>query len=134
MESAVEPETKRMKYDVLTETEEEVTIAIPKPMAKKIYRIPANTGLYAKSVSGLAVIVALLFVPLITLPGLVILALFAEVYSQYTKSHSKKSILGISSGSRTRKRTALHVSDAEKRRIALRSIRQPPFIRRRNKT
>lgn len=80
MERAVEPETQRMEYDVLTETEEEVTIALPKQKARRIYRAPINMGLYAKPFSGLAVIVALLFVPLITLPGMVILVLVAEVY------------------------------------------------------
>jgi hypothetical protein len=80
MERAVESESKRIEYDVLTETEEEVSIALPKQKAKRIYRAPTNTLRYAQPLSGLVVIVALLFVPLITLPGMVILVLVAEVY------------------------------------------------------
>ena len=39
-----------------------------------------NLSLYAQSLSGIVMIVALLFVPMITLPGLIILVEVAEVY------------------------------------------------------
>ncbi|MHA2027076.1 MAG: hypothetical protein ACW98U_14340 [Candidatus Thorarchaeota archaeon] len=80
MERAVEPETKKFEFEVVTEIEEETPITEPKQKAKRIYRAPGNTLLYAQSLSGFAVIVALLFVPLITLPGMLILVLIAEVY------------------------------------------------------
>jgi hypothetical protein len=78
---------------------------------------------------------ATLLMPVFWIPGLVILVLPIEVYlldwvhSQYSKSHVKRSLFGISSGSKGRKRSALRVSEAEKRRIALRKLRQPPFVR-----
>ncbi|MHA2386475.1 MAG: hypothetical protein ACXAEE_09735, partial [Candidatus Thorarchaeota archaeon] len=80
MERAVEPETKTFEIEVVTEVEEEVPIAEPKQKAKRIYRALGNKLLYAQSLSGFVVIVALLFVPLITLPGMIILVLVAEVY------------------------------------------------------
>ena len=80
MESVVESESKRTEFEVLTETKEEVSITEPRQKARRIYRAPANTLLYAQPLSGLAMIVALLFVPMITLPAMVILVLVAEVY------------------------------------------------------
>ncbi|MHA2150326.1 MAG: hypothetical protein ACXAAN_16940 [Candidatus Thorarchaeota archaeon] len=80
MERVVEPESKRIEFDVLTETKEKVAITGPTQKARRIYRALIDLGLYAKPLSGFAVIVALLFVPLITIPGMVILVLVAEVY------------------------------------------------------
>jgi hypothetical protein len=80
METVVEPERKMLEFDFLTEPKEEVSIALPEQNARRIFRTPINMGLYAKPLSGLAVIVVLLFVPMITLPGMVILVLVAEVY------------------------------------------------------
>ena len=80
MAKVVEPKRKRIEFDVPTETKEEVTIALPKKKARRIYRTPLNLGLYAKPLGGIVMIVALLFVPLITLPGMIILVLLAEVY------------------------------------------------------
>ena len=78
MESVAEPEKMKFEIDtVLDEREDFVTIEVE---SKRIYQVPRNTLLYAQSLSGFAVIVALLFVPLITLPGLFILVLVAEVY------------------------------------------------------
>jgi hypothetical protein len=68
METVVEPERKIFEFDVLTEPKEEVSIALPEQNARRIYRAPIYMGLYAKPLSGLAVIVVLLFVPMITLP------------------------------------------------------------------
>jgi hypothetical protein len=80
MERVAESQSERMEFDVLTESEEEVTIALPKRKARRIYRAPLNVGLYAKPLSGFVAMVALLFVPMITLPGMVILILVAEIY------------------------------------------------------
>jgi hypothetical protein len=80
MERAVESETKTIDFEIVTDSEEEVAIVKPKKKAKRIYRVPGNTHLYVQSLSGFAVIVALLFVPLITLPGMILLVLVAEVY------------------------------------------------------
>ena len=80
MQTVVEPESKKMEYDVLIEPKAEVSIALPKEKARRIYRAPTDMGLYAKPLSGLVAIVGLLFLPLITIPGMVILVLVAEVY------------------------------------------------------
>ena len=80
MERAIESETKTIVFEIVTDLEEEVAIVKPKQEAKRIYRVPGNTLLYVQSLSGFAVIVALLFVPLITLPVLILLVLVAEVY------------------------------------------------------
>jgi hypothetical protein len=79
MERVADSESKRNEFDIVTDTEE-VTRVVPKNEAKRIYRAPRNTVLYAKPLSGFVAIVALLFVPMITLPGMVILVLVAEVY------------------------------------------------------
>jgi len=80
MERTAEIETKRVEFEILTEPEEEVEITRPKAKARRIYRVGENTLLYAQSLSGLAVIVALVFVPMVTLPGMILLVLVAEVY------------------------------------------------------
>ncbi|MFW9813804.1 MAG: hypothetical protein ACFFF9_15185 [Candidatus Thorarchaeota archaeon] len=80
MERTVEHETKRVEFEILTEPEEEVEITKPETKARRIYRVGENSLLYAQSLSGLAVIVALLFIPMITLPGMILLVLVAEVY------------------------------------------------------
>jgi hypothetical protein len=80
VESVVEPEIKGIELDVMPETMEKVYIQLPKQKARRIYRAPMNLSLYAQSLSGIVMIVALLFVPMITLPGLIILVLVAEVY------------------------------------------------------
>jgi hypothetical protein len=80
VESVVEPKREGTELDVMPETKEEVLIQLPKQKARRIYRAPMNLSLYAQSLSGIVMIVALLFVPMITLPGLIILVLVAEVY------------------------------------------------------
>lgn len=80
MESVVEPKSKSVELDVMTETKEEVVRVLPNQKARRIYRAPMNLSLYAKPIGGIVAIVTLLFVPMTTLPGLVILVLVAEVY------------------------------------------------------
>ena len=80
VESVVEPERKGIELDVMPETMRKVSIRPPKQKARRIYRAPMNLSLYAQPIGGIVAIVALLFVPMITLPGLVILVLVAEVY------------------------------------------------------
>ena len=80
VESVVEPERKGIELDLMPDTKEEVSIRPPKQKARRIYRSPMNLSLYAQSLSGIVMIAALLFVPMITLPGLTILVLVAEVY------------------------------------------------------
>lgn len=80
VESVVEPVRKGIELDVMPETMDEVSIQLPKQKARRIYRVPMNLNLYAQSLSGIVMIVSLLFVPMITLPGLIILVLVAEVY------------------------------------------------------
>ncbi len=82
MERIYESETKITEIDIEIEEdeEEEIEIAIPLSSEECLDSAPRNTRLYAQAVSGFVVIVALLFVPLITLPGMVILVLIAEVY------------------------------------------------------
>ena len=81
-----------------------------------------------------------LLIPVLWIPGLVILILPIEVYlldwvhSQFSKSHVKRSLFGKSSGSEVysdagRRRVALSLSESEKKRLALRVLRQPPFVR-----
>ena len=92
VERVVEPISKILEYDVLTEPDDEVTIALPKQKARRIYRAPMNIGLYVKPISGFVAIVALVFVSMITIPGMVILVLVAEVYL-LDWTHSKVGLL-----------------------------------------
>jgi len=80
VESVVEPKRKGIELDVMPERIGKVSIRPPKQKARRIYHAPMNLSLYAQSLSGLAMIVALVFVPMVTLPGLIILVLVAEVY------------------------------------------------------
>ncbi|MFW9793386.1 MAG: hypothetical protein ACFFEE_03710 [Candidatus Thorarchaeota archaeon] len=78
MESVAESET--MKFEIGTVLDEREDFVKTEVKSRRIYQVPRNTLLYAQFLSGFAVIFALLFVPLITLPGLFILVLVAEVY------------------------------------------------------
>ncbi len=80
MENVVKPETNKIELDVMTDTREEVRFTRPKREAMRIYRAPRNTLLYVQPLSGVAAIVALLLVPLVTVPGMFILVVIAEVY------------------------------------------------------
>ena len=117
MGRVAEPESKRMEFDILTETEEEVSITVPKQTAKRIYQAPTNTVLYAKPVSGLAVIVALLFVPMITLPAMVILVLVAEVYL-LDWTYSKVGLLRDARSSISKETTERSPEDEIDRKVA----------------
>ena len=81
MERIYESETKQTEFNVeIDEEEEEIEIAIPQSSEDLVDSDPRNMRLYAQAISGFVVIVALLFVPFITIPGIVILVLIAEVY------------------------------------------------------
>jgi hypothetical protein len=95
---------------------------------------------FLKIVGGM-LLSATLLMPILWIPGLIILVLPIEVYlldwvhSQYARFHVKRSLFGISGGSKiyfsdaARRRGALRMSETERRRIELRWQRQPPFIR-----
>ncbi|MHA1951699.1 MAG: hypothetical protein ACW987_17785 [Candidatus Thorarchaeota archaeon] len=80
MERAVEPESKRIEYELEIETEEEIEITFPETKEIETARIKRSTLLYAQSLSGFVVMASLLFVPVFTLPVMIILVLVAEVY------------------------------------------------------
>lgn len=80
MERVAKPESKKIEFDVEMDSIEEVVIRRPKLEAMRIYRAPKNKFVYAQPLGGLAAMIALLFVPMITLPVMVILVLLAEVY------------------------------------------------------
>ena len=96
MERVVEPKRKVTEFEVEIE-EEESEITIPKTRAKRVSSAPRNTRLYAQTISGFVICVALLLVPMITLPGMVILVLIAEIYlldwtySRFTMLRDSKS-------------------------------------------
>jgi hypothetical protein len=81
MERAIESENKTIVFEIVTDFEEEVAIVKSKQKAKRIYRVPGNTLQYVQSLSGFVVIVSLLFVPLITLPGMILLVLLPRSIS-----------------------------------------------------
>ncbi|MFX1561317.1 MAG: hypothetical protein ACFFBL_12075 [Promethearchaeota archaeon] len=116
MESVVEPENKRIEFDVLSEPEEKVTIASPMQKARRIYRAPANLSLYAKPLVGIVTIVTLLFVPMITLPGMFILVLVAEVYL-LDWTYSKVSLIHGSRSSFSNESTERSPEDEIDRRV-----------------
>ena len=103
--------------------------------------LPKSSPMRFLQIVGGLLLAATLLMPIFWIPGLIILVLPIEVYlldwvhSQYTKSHVKRSLFGISGRSKiyfsdaARRRGALRMSEAEKRRTALRWTRQPPFIR-----
>jgi len=78
MESIVERE--RMEMDVEIDAAEEVVLTIPKQQAKRIYRTPTNRVQYAQPLGGLVASMTLLAVPILTIPGMIIPVLLAEVY------------------------------------------------------
>ena len=81
MERIYESETKQTEFEVeIDEEEEEIEITTPQSSEELVDSDPRNMRLYAQAISGFVVIVALLFVPFITIPGIVILVLIAEVY------------------------------------------------------
>ena len=80
MESVAESDI--TKFDIGTVLDERQDFATTKIKSKMIYPFPRNTLLNTQSLTGFAVIVALLFVQLITLPGMFILVLFGEIKSK----------------------------------------------------
>ncbi|RDE14178.1 MAG: hypothetical protein C4K48_06490 [Candidatus Thorarchaeota archaeon] len=80
MEKTVETESLGIEFDVVPDIQEEVTVTESRKRAKRIFRARVEKHLYAKSLGGLAAIIALLSVPLVTLPAMVIPVLIAEVY------------------------------------------------------
>ncbi len=127
MERVVEPESKRIELDVEIHSEKEVAIRRPKREAMRIYRAPRNTLLYAQPISGLAAMVVLLFVPLITLPGLVILVLIAEVYL-LDWTYSKVGVLNDARSSISKKSAERSPEDEIDRKIA-RTSSKDQFIK-----
>lgn len=127
VESVVESESKRIELDVMTETKDEVSIALPKQKARRIYRAPMNLSLYAQPLSGIVMIVALLFVPMITLPGLVILVLVAEVYL-LDWTYSKVSLINDSRSSISNKSDERSPEDEVDRKI-VRTGPKDQFVR-----
>jgi len=80
MESVVERQSERTELDDEMDTAEEVLLTVPKQQAKRIYRAPARKFQYAQPLGGLVAIVTLLIIPMVTIPGMIIAVLLAEVY------------------------------------------------------
>jgi hypothetical protein len=117
MVRVVEPESKRIGFDVKADTREEVRITRPNREAMRVYRTLGTIHLYAKPISGLAVILALLVVPMITLPGMVILVLVAEVYL-LDWTYSKFSLIRDSRSSISNESTERSPEDEIDRKMA----------------
>ena len=85
MERAVESEPKATEAEievkvVFEEEDEEIEFIVPWEDEVMDERSSGNKRLYGMTFGGLSAIIALLLVPLVTLPGMVILVLFAEIY------------------------------------------------------
>ena len=80
MERVVEPERKGIEFDVELDTGEKASITRPRRDAMRVKRAPSSMLVYAEPLGGFAMIVVLFLVPLITLPGMFIPVLLAEVY------------------------------------------------------
>jgi len=79
----VESEQKTTEVEIeieFEEEEEELEFIVPWEDEEMEDSSSGNTGLYSKTFGGFVAIAALLIVPLVTLPGMVILVLFAEIY------------------------------------------------------
>jgi len=107
MKRVGEPERKGTEFDVMKDTRKAARIKQSKYEAARIYQAPRNALLYAQPISGLTVIVALLFVPLITIPGMFIPVLVAEVflldwtYSKVGELHHARSSISYKSADRS---------------------------------
>ncbi|MBN2229406.1 MAG: hypothetical protein JW779_07400 [Candidatus Thorarchaeota archaeon] len=89
MENIVDPDMKRT--ELAFEEDEEIEIIIPRKCESWEEQPSKVKHSYAKPVSGLVAIVALLFVPLVTFPGAVIFVLLFEIYLidwTYSKARS----------------------------------------------
>ena len=81
MERVVEPEEKKTEIEIeFEEEEDEIEFIVPWTTEEFEEKSPGNRRLYGQTFSGILAIVALLIVPMVTLPGVVILVLFAEIY------------------------------------------------------
>ena len=81
MERVVEPEQETTEIEIeFEEEEDEPEFIVPWTTEEFEEKTPGNRTLYGKSFGGILAIVALLIVPMVTLPWMVILVLFAEIY------------------------------------------------------
>jgi hypothetical protein len=83
MERVVESETETETTDVkieFVEEEDELEFIVPWEDEEMEDSSSGSRRLYGKTFGGFIAIAALLIVPLVTLPGMVILVLFAEIY------------------------------------------------------
>lgn len=85
MERVVESEPKATEAEIevkveFEEEDEEIEFIVPWEDEVMDERSSGNKRLYGMTFGGLSAIIALLLVPLVTLPGMVILVLFAEIY------------------------------------------------------
>ncbi len=79
VESEIETETTDVKIEFVEE-EEELEFLVPWEDEEMEVSSSGNRRLYGKTFGGLIAIAALLIVPLVSLPGMVVLVLFAEIY------------------------------------------------------
>jgi len=81
MERVVESEQKATEIKIeFEEEEEELEFIVPWADEEMKASSSGNQSLYGKTIGGVIAIVALLIVPLVSLSGMVILVLFAEIY------------------------------------------------------
>ena len=80
MVSVIEPKRHKIGSDDEINTTYDVLATIQELRVKRIYRTPGIRLQYTKLLSGLIVTVALPVVAIITIPGTILLVIFAEVY------------------------------------------------------
>lgn len=81
MERVVESEQKETEVEVeFEEEEDELEFIVPWEDEEMEESSSGSRRLYGKTFGGFIAIAALLLVPLVTLPGMVVLVLFAEIY------------------------------------------------------
>ena len=98
METNVNRETHEVEFDLWPELEEEVILTEPRKKARKVYRTPIEKHLYAKILGGVAAMVGLFTMPFVTLPGMIIPVVIAEVYL-LDRTYSKYNLLKESKSS-----------------------------------
>ena len=81
MERILEPERKATEVEIeFEEEDDEPEFIVPWEDEQMEVTPSAKRRLYGKTIGGFVAIAALLIVPFVTLPGMVILVLFAEIY------------------------------------------------------
>lgn len=80
MERVVESEQKTTEVEIEFEEEEELEFIVPWADEEMKSSSSGNRKQYGMTFGGFIAIAALLIVPLVTFPGMVILVLFAEIY------------------------------------------------------